>query len=58
MNKEKIHIDNNPYIYCDDKSHRVKICSLHLSRTTRFQARYVEAIPSVSETTLATQLGN
>lgn len=58
MNKEKIHIDNNPYIYYDDKSHRVKICSLHLSRTTRFQARYVEAVPSVSETTLATQLGN
>ena len=45
-------------MYCDDKSHKVKVCSLHLFRTTRFQARYVEAVSSVSETTLATQLGN
>jgi len=59
LDEQKRHIDNNLYMYYDDKSYRdksykVKTCPLYLFKTTRFQTRYIEAIPSALEATLAT----
>jgi len=45
-------------MYYSNKSHRTKACLLHPSKTTRFQARYVKAMLSISEIILATQLEN
>ena len=58
MEKWKRYINNNLCMYCGDKSHRVKICSLYPSGTTRLQAKCVKAISSISEVTLTTQSGN
>ena len=54
MDKQKRYIDYYLYIYCNNKSHRAEAYLLHLSRTTRFQARCVETVSSISETILAT----
>ena len=46
--------DNNLYMYCDNKSHKVEVCFLYLSRTTKLYARHTKAVSFILETTLAT----
>ena len=45
-------------MYCSNKSHKVKVCSLYLSETTIFQARHTKAELPILETTPVTQLEN
>jgi len=58
MNKQKKYVDNNLYMYCSDKSHRVEVCSLYPSKTTIFQVRHAETALYILKTTPATQSEN
>jgi len=56
-NKWKIHIDNN-YTYTIVTKAIESRPAFYIHRTTRFQARYIEAALSILETTLNTHLEN